>query len=53
MERIARAVGHTVFPEAELAPSLKLNKGTDIKVLLGADLLERPELTARQVAENK
>jgi hypothetical protein len=53
MERIARAVGHTVFPEAELAPSLKLNKGTDIKVLLGADLLERPELTARLVAENK
>ncbi len=34
-ERIARAVGRTVFPAAELAPSLKLKKGMDIKVLLG------------------
>jgi len=52
-ERVARAVAHTVFPGAELAPSLKLKKGMDIKILLGADLLERPQLMARLVAEAK
>ena len=46
-ERVARAVGRTVFPGAELAPSLKLNQGTDIKVLLGSDLLENPQFMAR------
>ena len=46
-ERVARAMGHTVFPGAELASSLKLNKGADIKVLLGADLLENPQFMAR------
>jgi thioredoxin-like negative regulator of GroEL len=50
MERVARAVGRTVFPGAELAPSLKLKKGMDIKILLGADLVERPQLMARLVA---
>ena len=50
-EKVARAVGRTVFPGAELAPSLKLKKGTDIKILLGADLLERPQLMARLVGE--
>jgi Flp pilus assembly protein TadD len=52
-ERVARAVAHTVFPGAELAPSLKLKKGMDIKILLGADLLQRPQLMARLVAEGK
>ena len=52
-ERVARAVGRTVFPGAELEPSLKLKKGMDIKILLGADLLERPQLMARLVAEDK
>ena len=46
-ERVARAVGRTVFPGAELAPSLKLKKGMDIKVLLGHDLLENPQFMAR------
>ena len=46
-EKVARAVGHTLFPGAELAPSLKLTKGTDIKVLLGSDLLENPPFMAR------
>ena len=53
MERVARAVGRTVFPGAALEPNLKLNKGMDIKILLGADLLERPQLMARLVAEDK
>jgi hypothetical protein len=52
-ERVARAVAHTVFPGAELATSLKLKKGMDIKILLGADLLQRPQLMARLVAEGK
>ena len=46
-ERVAQAVGRTLFPGAELAPGLKLNKGTDIKVLLGYDLLENPQFMAR------
>jgi thioredoxin-like negative regulator of GroEL len=52
-ERVAQAVGRTIFPGAELEPSLKLKKGTDIKILLGADLLERPQLMARLVGEDK
>ena len=48
-EKVARAVGATVFPPAGLEPSLKLKKGMDIKILLGADLLERPQLMARLV----
>jgi hypothetical protein len=46
-ERVARAVSRVVFPGAELAPSLELKKGMDIKILLGADLLQRPQLMAR------
>jgi thioredoxin-like negative regulator of GroEL len=49
-ERVARAVGATVFPPAGLKPSLKLKKGMDIKILLGADLLERPLLMAHLFA---
>ena len=52
-EKVAQAVGRTVFPGAELESSLKLHKGMDIKILLGADLLERPQLMARLVAEDK
>ena len=49
-EKVAQAVGRTVFPPAALEPSLKLKKGMDIKILLGADLLERPQLMARLTA---
>jgi tetratricopeptide (TPR) repeat protein len=45
--RVARALGHTFFPLAELKPSSKLKKGTDVKILLGADLLKAPRLMAR------
>jgi hypothetical protein len=53
VERVARVIGGTIFPGAELEPSLKLNKGMDIKILLGADLLKRPQLMARLVTEAK
>jgi len=49
-ERVALTVGRTVFPQAELSPSLELKQGMDIKILLGADLLKRPQLMARLVA---
>jgi hypothetical protein len=49
-EKVARVVGATVFPRAALEPSRTLAKGMDIKILLGADLLERPQLMARLVA---
>ena len=52
-ERVARAVASAIFPGAELEPNFKLKKGMDIKILLGADLLERPQLMARLVAEGK
>jgi hypothetical protein len=51
-ERVARAVGRTVFPGAGLEPSMKLRPGMDIQILLGADLLKRPKLMARLVAES-
>jgi hypothetical protein len=49
-ERVARTVGRTVFPQAELSPSSNLKRGMDIQILLGADLLQRPQLMARLVA---
>ena len=52
-ERVAREVARTVFPGAGLKPSKKLKKGMDIKILLGGDLLQRPQLMARLVAEDK
>ena len=48
-EKVARAVGATIFPQAGLEPSLKLKEGTDIKILLGADLNQRPQIMARLV----
>ncbi len=52
-ETVARALAAKIFRGAELAPGLKLKKGMDIKILLGADLLQRPRLMARLVAEGK
>jgi hypothetical protein len=52
-ERVARTVARTIFPGAALESSMKLTKGMDIKILLGADLLERPQLMARLVAEDR
>ena len=49
-ENVARAVSATVFPQAILEPCPKLKKGMDIKILLGADLLQGPQLMAGLVA---
>jgi Flp pilus assembly protein TadD len=49
--RIARALGHTFFPLAELRPSMKLKQGTDVKILLGADLVKPMRLMARMERE--
>jgi hypothetical protein len=48
-EKVARAVGATILPQAGLEPSLKLKEGTDIKILLGADLNQRHQIMARLV----
>ena len=53
MERVAQALGRTLFPGAAMEPSLKLKKSMDIKILLGADLLGRPQLMARLVTQDK
>jgi Flp pilus assembly protein TadD len=50
-QRVARALGETLFPGAGLEPSMKLHKDIAVKILLGADLLERPQLMARLAAE--
>ncbi len=50
-EKVARAVASIFFPGAGLEPSTKLKQGTDVKILLGADLLDRPQLMARLAGE--
>jgi len=50
-QRVARALGETFFPGAGLEPSMKLRKDIAVKILLGADLLERPQLMARLATE--
>ncbi len=46
-ERVAQALGRTIFTSATLESSLKLKPDVAVKVLLGADLLERSPLMAR------
>ena len=50
-ERVARALSSEFFPGACLTPSSKLSQGIAIKVLLGQDLLDRPQLMARLAME--
>ncbi|MFA4902018.1 MAG: LytR C-terminal domain-containing protein [Desulfobaccales bacterium] len=50
-QRVARVLGETLFPGAGLEPSMKLHKDIAVKILLGADLLERPQLMARLATE--
>jgi len=50
-ERVARAVGRAFFPGAALEPSSKLQPDVDVKILLGADLPQRPHLMARLAGE--
>jgi hypothetical protein len=50
-EKVARALTSEIFPGAQLTPSSRLNKGMAIKVLLGRDLLDRPQLMSRLAEE--
>jgi hypothetical protein len=52
-ERIAQAVSRTLLPKAKLEPSTKLPGNIAVKILLGADLLDRPQLMARLAAEGQ
>jgi len=50
-EKVARALNSEIFPGAQLTPSSRLNKGMAIKVVLGRDLLDRPQLMSRLAEE--
>jgi len=50
-EKVARALNSEIFPGAQLTPSSKLNQGMAIKVVLGRDLLDRPQLMSRLAEE--
>jgi LytR cell envelope-related transcriptional attenuator len=52
-QRVARALGHTLFPQAALEPCTQLHKNIAVKILLGADLLERPQVMAHLAIEGK
>jgi hypothetical protein len=52
-KRVAEALARTLFPKAELEPSQKLHKNIGVKILLGADLLQRPRLMARLMGEGQ
>ncbi len=52
-QRVAQDLGRTLFPKAELEPNMKLNKNIAVKILLGADLLEHPQVMARLAAGGK
>lgn len=52
-QRVARVLGETLFPGAGLEPSMKLRKNIVVEILLGADLLERPQLMARLAIEGE
>jgi tetratricopeptide (TPR) repeat protein len=50
-EKIAQALGGTIFSGTTLEPSQKLNNRVAVKILLGTDLLERSQLMARLAGE--
>ena len=52
-EKVARALASKFFPGATLESSEKLKKDVGVKILLGADLLQCPNLMARLAAEGK
>jgi tetratricopeptide (TPR) repeat protein len=52
-ERVAQAISRTFFPKAELEPSLKLPHNIAVKILLGVDLLEQPQLMAHLAPEEQ
>jgi Flp pilus assembly protein TadD len=52
-EKVARALASKFFPMATLESSEKLNKDMGVKILLGADLLQYPNLMARLAGEGE
>lgn len=50
-QKVARVLSQTLFPGAGMEPSTKLRNNIAIQILLGADLLERPQLLARLALE--
>ena len=50
-EKVARALQSEIFPGARIEARSRLKGGTDIKVLLGSDLLAQPLMLARLHAE--
>ena len=52
-EKVARTLAGKFFPGATLESSEKLKKEVGVKILLGADLLQCPDLMARLAAEGK
>ncbi len=51
-EKVARALQSEIFPGARIEARSRLKGGTDIKVLLGSDLLAQPLMLARLHAED-
>lgn len=51
--RVAQTLGSRFFPGAEIKQSQKLKAGTDVKVILGKDLLNRPQMLAVLAKEKK
>jgi Flp pilus assembly protein TadD len=52
-EKVARTLASKFFPGATLESSEKLKQEVGVKILLGADLLQCPNLMARLAAEGK
>jgi hypothetical protein len=52
-EKVARDLVKTFFPKAELQPNLRLHRDIAVKIILGADFLERPQLMAQLAAERE
>jgi Tfp pilus assembly protein PilF len=50
-QKVARTLGETLFPGAGLEPCTQLRKDIAVTILLGADLLKRPQLMARLAIE--
>lgn len=49
--RVAQALSQTLLPGASLEPSTQLRQNIAVQILLGADLLERPQVMARLAIE--
>jgi Tfp pilus assembly protein PilF len=46
-EKVARTLTYEIFPRVKLVQTTRLRKGTDVKILLGNDLLNQPRTMAR------